>query len=234
MHTSFLRLSTAVAFSFATLVAAPAYAAAGPTITDASFEAANLGASGYQYGPGTVGGSSFNSKAGVAGAYSPFVDMVGTVPTDGFQVAFIQSVEGDEGSFTMSLSNLTIGSTYDFMFDAAKRGGFGVVRELSVFYGALGLGTFSATTTAFQTFTTASFVALGDSGTLTFTAGASRTGDDNVLIDNVRINERDAAPGDVSAVPEPATWAMMIVGFGAVGVASRRRRHTMSRLAQIA
>jgi len=28
----------------------------------------------------------------------------------------------------------------------------------------------------------------------------------------------------VSAIPEPATWAMMIIGFGAVGVAMRRRR----------
>ncbi|PZU50028.1 MAG: hypothetical protein DI568_05065 [Sphingomonas sp.] len=26
-----------------------------------------------------------------------------------------------------------------------------------------------------------------------------------------------------SAVPEPATWALMIVGFGLVGAASRRR-----------
>ncbi len=29
------------------------------------------------------------------------------------------------------------------------------------------------------------------------------------------------------AVPEPATWAMLIVGFGAVGMANRRRRRAM-------
>jgi hypothetical protein len=34
------------------------------------------------------------------------------------------------------------------------------------------------------------------------------------------------------AVPEPATWAMMLLGFGAVGIASRRRRTQL--LAQIA
>jgi hypothetical protein len=28
---------------------------------------------------------------------------------------------------------------------------------------------------------------------------------------------------DVGAVPEPATWAMMIAGFGLVGVMARRR-----------
>ena len=30
--------------------------------------------------------------------------------------------------------------------------------------------------------------------------------------------------GGSGAVPEPATWAMMIMGFGAVGMAARRRR----------
>ncbi|MES2894457.1 MAG: PEPxxWA-CTERM sorting domain-containing protein [Pseudomonadota bacterium] len=35
---------------------------------------------------------------------------------------------------------------------------------------------------------------------------------------------------DVSAVPEPATWAMMIIGFGAVGgaVRNQRRRQTLA------
>lgn len=32
------------------------------------------------------------------------------------------------------------------------------------------------------------------------------------------------AEGDLTAVPEPATWAMMILGFGAAGSALRRRR----------
>ncbi len=32
-------------------------------------------------------------------------------------------------------------------------------------------------------------------------------------------------------VPEPATWAMMIVGFTGMGAALRRRRHQVARLA---
>jgi hypothetical protein len=32
--------------------------------------------------------------------------------------------------------------------------------------------------------------------------------------------------GVISAVPEPATWAMMLLGFGLVGGAVRRKRHT--------
>ena len=34
-----------------------------------------------------------------------------------------------------------------------------------------------------------------------------------------------------SAVPEPATWAMMLIGFGAIGVSLRRRRRATAQLA---
>ena len=37
-------------------------------------------------------------------------------------------------------------------------------------------------------------------------------------------NQSGVGTGVVSDVPEPSTWAMMIVGFGAIGVATRRRR----------
>ena len=40
--------------------------------------------------------------------------------------------------------------------------------------------------------------------------------------DNLRFEITSVAPG--AAVPEPATWAMMIVGFGAAGALLRRRR----------
>ena len=38
----------------------------------------------------------------------------------------------------------------------------------------------------------------------------------------------------VAGVPEPATWAMMLLGFGGIGMAMRRRRSNEGRLLQIA
>ncbi len=41
------------------------------------------------------------------------------------------------------------------------------------------------------------------------------------IIDNI-----EYTPGIAAAVPEPATWGMMLVGFGIVGGAMRRRQRT--------
>ncbi len=40
----------------------------------------------------------------------------------------------------------------------------------------------------------------------------------------VLVNQIVPPASPVGAVPEPATWAMMVIGFGVVGVARRRRR----------
>lgn len=55
-----------------------------------------------------------------------------------------------------------------------------------------------------------------NAGSLTFRF--QDTGNDNigVILDNVSL----------AAVPEPSTWAMLILGFGVVGAAARRRRRT--------
>jgi len=37
-----------------------------------------------------------------------------------------------------------------------------------------------------------------------------------------------------TSVPEPATWAMMLLGFGGIGMAMRRGRRSNARLAQLA
>ena len=41
---------------------------------------------------------------------------------------------------------------------------------------------------------------------------------------NSQYNYEFTATGLTTGVPEPATWAMMLIGFGAVGYSMRRRR----------
>lgn len=62
----------------------------------------------------------------------------------------------------------------------------------------------------------------GASGTFDATGIAdARTRPTRVLIDFF---------GNISTVPEPATWMMMILGFGAIGLNARRRRERMRHL----
>ena len=49
-------------------------------------------------------------------------------------------------------------------------------------------------------------------------------------VKQIRIDPGVAGP----AVPEPSTWAMMLMGFGAAGYAMRRRRRDGNKLAQVA
>lgn len=66
------------------------------------------------------------------------------------------------------------------------------------------------------------FITLGDTSINVRTSNP--TADDNIFLAAFQVTGegRVVTPGDV--VPEPASWAMMITGFGLVGVAARRRR----------
>jgi hypothetical protein len=56
----------------------------------------------------------------------------------------------------------------------------------------------------------------------------------DLVIANGKTGNVGATLANTPSVPEPATWAMMLAGFGATGVAMRRSRRRKPLLAQIA
>jgi hypothetical protein len=74
---------------------------------------------------------------------------------------------------------------------------------------------YTATSPLFAGVPSGTYVAFED---LPFGGSDFNYDDESFVFQNVRI----APP--TAAVPEPATWAMMLAGFGAVGMAARRRK----------
>ena len=70
------------------------------------------------------------------------------------------------------------------------------------------------------------FIGFTDPGqaitSVTIIAGATGLGEDYIGVDDVRFQ---LTP---SAVPEPATWVMMLLGFGGLGAAMRSRRRVVT------
>ena len=176
--------------------------------------------------PGTGAGNFFRGLTNSAyptetgSAYN-----VVTSPDGGSFVA----IDGDPlgpGSISQTINGLTKGQKYTLTFDWAaaqlinRNQNYQV--QLTVDFGAAsqktanlaqGPGVFSGWQSE-----TMSFTATGTSQTLTFLAIGHPTGQPPVaLLDGVSL----------TAVPEPATWAMMILGFGAIGLMMRRRSQAL-------
>lgn len=67
-------------------------------------------------------------------------------------------------------------------------------------------------------------------GSISFTGTAYTNSDVQLTEASLSLNLA-ALERNVSAVPEPSTWAMMMVGFGAMGLAVRRRGRRTARVA---
>jgi hypothetical protein len=201
-----------------TVTAAPAFAA----VLDGSFE---------------VQGSTSSQCTGASCPQVPWVvqGRGGFIAEPGFNLytpagdyhAYLQSIGTATGSISQTFS-LDRG-VYDLGFLAAGRNQSGSYSNIT-YNGALtydvffdGISVFSETTvtnTAFaQRLVKGINVATTGLHTLTFASRALASNRDAIAaLDNVTMT---------AAVPEPATWAMMLVGFGMIGAASRyRRRNT--------
>ncbi len=126
-------------------------------------------------------------------------------------------------AITQSITGLTAGEHYDVAFDwaGAQQSGYtGATTERWI----VGLGAQSISTAVAHNpnhgFTgwmheTFDFTATGSSETLSFLAQGTPGGEPPFsLLDGVSL----------SAVPEPASWAMMVLGIGGLGAIARRRR----------
>jgi hypothetical protein len=91
--------------------------------------------------------------------------------------------------------------------------------QIGFFYGTMGWEQ--------SVYTTAAAIGFGDgAGNGEVLDGSGTQTDLNTVVANHHIwfNQNLSVVDPTVGVPEPATWAMMIVGFGLVGIAMRRRR----------
>jgi PEP-CTERM motif len=225
IKSSFRSLLLAAAVSGAALAGSAAHA--DQLLTDGSFETPAIGGGNYTY-PGlpigtitpigaTQGGWTFDGAA-IVGATGSNAWYGGAPPAgqDGDQFAALQELSTISQTFTM------VGSTLDLSWLAAGRPNMGCCngdQNYEVTLNGLTLGSFS--TASGEAFTPESLVAHGliSGHTYTLTFQGLVNGDETAFIDKV------SATG---AVPEPAAWALMILGFGGVGAVLRGQRRAVA------
>jgi hypothetical protein len=147
----------------------------------------------------------------------------GAPTSDGSYYGFIQGA----GSTLSQVFSVGATTTYGLSWLAAGRPSGGSVdgnqRYSVTLTGGNGTQTlFTGSTTSFQPFglqNSGSFVLTPGTYTLSFNGLA--VGDHTAFIDAVSLT---------SAVPEAATWAMMLLGFGVIGGALRRHRNVAARV----
>jgi hypothetical protein len=145
-----------------------------------------------------------------------------TVDFGGYQIPSWMNLDDIFLTLTGGSTNL-LGTSFNFT--AAPGAGCSGAWESGVpgTYGTNGLRFGSVCEGAYDIFSQTISTTIGSSNTLGFVLSNPNVGDsrDAIVPSGLRITASDAV---VAAVPEPATWAMMLIGFGAIGCAMRFRR----------
>jgi hypothetical protein len=136
----------------------------------------------------------------------------------------------DAGVFTSAAFNLTGGVTYFASYDLAANRRTRTTDLLTVTFGSASALYTLASASEADPFTTRT-LSFTPGSTGTYSLSFSAAGGDNIgpLLDNVVVS--DVAPRGFGAVPEPATWGMMVIGFMGMGSVLRSRRRQLAFLA---
>lgn len=191
------------------------------TLVDGGFEAkgANTPVTAYCYPTVSAGGPACAASPWVGGGVivsgNPSWGYVGAA--EGSYYGFIQVTNTIAQSFVATDNGSATVNWLD-----TNRAGYGGLQSYDVWidHGLSSqlIGSYTTAVGGWVSRTSSSFSLVnGQSYTLRF-AGLA-TSDSTAFIDNVSLNVTPSA-----AVPEPASWAMLIGGFGLVGAAARRRQ----------
>lgn len=201
------------------LAAAPALATT--QIADGGFETQAAGTSNYCYfGGPTPGGAacaagSWSGTAGMLDETSP--DWPGLTTTDGSKMGFVQGLSYLETSI---LANDTGMFQLNWLEGGRPSGCCQGNQTYSLLLNGFSIGGGSTITGQPFTSKSSNMFSLVSGNTYTFRfEGLNAVGDNTSFIDHVNLS---------GAVPEPASWALMILGFGGVGATIRSRRRQLA------
>lgn len=238
------RLDIMKKYLFATAALMLATPGNSATVLSENFDAENGGNTALQYS----GFTNFNVDGGVdlissggfsiscVGGSGSCVDIDGSpgpgalesISSFAFNIGDIVKLSVDLSGNQRNGSTDEFGLFFDFLSDTAiTNGGFNffgsdfVADPTAMFLAGNQYG-FSSLVNGNDPFSTRSlFFTAASAGSLTFRIDSPSADNVGPVIDNVLL---DISPQVAGAVPEPATWAFMIFGFGAIGGAMRRQR----------
>ena len=202
-----------IVLAAAALPALPAQAA--ELVTNGTFSA---GSSGYstQYAGTDADGYQYltNNPRSVCDC---FANIDGSTNGHGNQLVLDGAQNG--GYFFQQTLSIVAGTTYTFSFDAANLGTAGPIPNIAAFVNGVQLFMSGELPydDAYRTYSGNFSAGSATSAIITLRDLTLAHSYNDFAIDNVSFT------GSAAAVPEPATWAMMLVGFGMIGFAARKR-----------